>query len=398
MQKVFETRLILMISNIYDGKNYRYFLVVPLIIFVISVVFFIPKIQLDSTLKGGISIQLETNASVNVQSLTSIINSKIPGAQASVSKSPGGISITIAVNTSISDAQTAVLNIFALQSNYSQSQVNITSLQNIIKKNPSNTTAIAQLAKENASSAKYVSKTNAALSSMLASIKPFLGNNSYPYNSTNEQNMVNVAQEAESQALINYKSEVLAVVSGAASFSSYSYNYVTPTLGAFFLKQMTDVLIAAFVLVAITAFVIFRNPIPSFAVVFGAVSDIVVALGAMGAFGIPLGVASIGGLLMLVGYSMDTDMLSAIRILKRKDGTASERAWSSMKTGLTMTTAAVISFLILLIISYITFIPTYFEISTIVLFGLLADVLTTWFINVPITLWYKHRKDAHGHN
>ncbi len=129
-------------------------------------------------------------------------------------------------------------------------------------------------------------------------------------------------------------------------------------------------------------------------VVFGAGNDILVALGAMGLFGIPLGVASIGGLLMLIGYSIDTDMLSAIRIIKRTEGTPSERAFSTMKTGVTMTTAAIISFAILLIVSYYTFIPTYFEIASVVLFGLIADLFTTWFGNTTMVLWYKQRKEA----
>ena len=73
-------------------------------------------------------------------------------------------------------------------------------------------------------------------------------------------------------------------------------------------------------------------------------TDIVVALGGMGLFGIPLGVASVGGLLMLLGFSIDTDMLSAVRILKRNDATPEIRAFSTFKTGLTMTFTAIISF------------------------------------------------------
>jgi Preprotein translocase subunit SecF len=113
----------------------------------------------------------------------------------------------------------------------------------------------------------------------------------------------------------------------------------------------------------------------------------------MGLFGIPLGVASIGAILMLIGYSMDTDLLTAIRILKRSDETATKRAFSTLKTGLTMTSAAIISFSVLFIVSYITGISTFFEISAVVLFGLIADIFTTWFGNTTLILWYKHHKD-----
>ncbi len=388
-----------MVRNIYDGKSYRYFIIVPLAVFMICVVLLIPRIQLDSSLKGGVSIQLITNATINAKNLTYFIDARIAGAQSSVSRSPGGVSITIADNSTLSAAQSTLIKLYALNGNYSAAELNITTLRAALANNPDNATALAAaISRQQAAAAASLGSTKALTGQLFGSLAPFIGNATPAYNASNEQSMVNAAQSGVTLAQGSYKAKVIAVLHSAVPFTSYSFNYVTPTLGAYFLRQMRTVLIVSFILVAIAALVIFRNPIPSFAVVFGAVSDIVVALGAMGAFGIPLGVASIGGLLMLVGYSMDTDMLSAIRILKRHEGTASERAFSSMKTGLTMTIAAIISFLILLVISYITFIPTYFEISTIVIFGLCADILTTWFINVPITLWYKHRRERHAHS
>jgi preprotein translocase subunit SecF len=177
-------------------------------------------------------------------------------------------------------------------------------------------------------------------------------------------------------------------------FVTYSYNEVTPTLGSFFLGKIKNIIIVSFVLVAFAVFFLFRTPVPSFAIVFGATNDILIALGAMGLFGIPLGLASVGGLLMLLGYSIDTDMLSAIRVLKRTDSTPEGRAFSSMKTGMTMTLTAIISFSILLVVSYVAFIPTYYEISAVVLVGLIADLATTWLANLPIILWYKKRKEV----
>ena len=42
--------------------------------------------------------------------------------------------------------------------------------------------------------------------------------------------------------------------------------------------------------------------------------------------------------------SLDTDILLTMRTLKRKEGTPSERAFDSMKTGMTMSIAAIVSF------------------------------------------------------
>ncbi|MEM3247585.1 MAG: hypothetical protein QW207_03545, partial [Candidatus Micrarchaeaceae archaeon] len=83
----------------------------------------------------------------------------------------------------------------------------------------------------------------------------------------------------------------------------------------------------------------------------------------------------------------------SIRILKRKEGIPEERAYSAMKTGLTMTTTAIVAFATLFIVSIIAYVPTYFEISGVVLFGLIADIFTTWFGNAPMVLLYKKRKE-----
>ena len=88
----------------------------------------------------------------------------------------------------------------------------------------------------------------------------------------------------------------------------------------------------------------------------------------------------------------NTDMLSAIRMLKRHDGTIEDRAYSAMQTGMTMTLTAIVSFAILFIISYIAYVPTYYEISGVVLFGLIGDIFTTWFGNTPMIMMYKKRR------
>jgi preprotein translocase subunit SecF len=380
-------------GNIYENKNYKLLVIVPIALLLISL-YFIPHIPLDSTLRGGIQVQAQTNATINVQSLTDEVNAKIPGAEASVSTSPGGVSITIATNTSISNAQQELLNIYAYDSNYSSASVQVATYQNLLKSEPSNTTAQAALNAYQANETRALSLMSAQTTAMLANLKPFLTGKNFVVNSTNAQSMLNAGSASYSNATATYKTYVVSTLQGVIPFSSYTYQEITPTLGAFFLSQMETIIIASFILVAIAVFFLFRTPIPSLSVVFGAGNDIIVALGAMGLFGIPLGVASIGGLLMLIGYSIDTDMLSAIRIIKRSEGTPTERAWSTMKTGVTMTSAAIISFGILLIVSYFAFIPTYFEIASVVLFGLIADLFTTWFGNTVMVLWYKQRKDG----
>ncbi len=380
-----------MLRNIYESKRYRLLVLIPVMLLLIGL-YFIPKIQLDSSLRGGIQVQIQTNSTVNARQLTSIIDSKIPGAQASVSRSPGGISVTLASNASISSAEERVISIYGIYSNYSAASVNATIIGSELSSQPSNSTLKAMLSSAQAAESKNLAALSSNVSAELAVLKPFLGASPIAYNASSASSMLNAAKNAYANATSAYEADTIASLKSIVPFSVYSYDAVTPTLGAFFLKQLDDIVIAAFIFVAIAVFFIFRTPIPSLAVIFGAGNDILVALGAMGAFGIPLGVASIGGLLMLIGYSIDTDMLTSIRILKRSEGTPTERAFDTMKTGITMTSAAIISFGILLIVSYIAFIPTYFEISGVVLCGLFADLATTWLGNLPIILWYKKRK------
>jgi preprotein translocase subunit SecF len=380
------------VKNIYQHKNYKLFPLIPIALLLISLIF-IPRIPLDSSLKGGINVQIQTNSSVDIRALTTAINSRIPGAQASISTSPGGISITVATNTSLAGAEQTLLALYGYDGNYTSATYRIASLQFALKNQSSNATLQTALQGAEANQTKALSSMDTATAGMLTGLKPLL-NKTYPYNASDPTSMVAAAKSAYTDASSNYKGYIISTLQQLIPFTVYSYNEVTPTLGAYFLSQMVWIIITAFILVAIVVFLLFRTPIPSLSVVFGSGNDILVALGAMGLFGIPLGVASIGGLLMLIGYSIDTDMLSAIRILKRGEDTPSERAFGTMKTGMTMTFAAIISFSILLIISYVTFIPTYFDISSIVLFGLIADLFTTWLGNTPMVLWYKQRKEA----
>ncbi len=381
-----------MIRNIYESKNYKMLALVPIALLLISL-FFIPRIPLDSTLKGGIAVQLQiSNTSYSLQGLTSQIDSKIPGAQASLSSAPGGISVTMATNTSLANAQQQLLDIYGTEANYSAASVSIAAVQNQMR-NQTNATLQSELATAQGNQTKALSQLNAQTGALLAGLKPLLNGQTFQYNATDAQQMVSVSQSAYTGATKNYEIHIIGILQSIIPFTSYSYQEVTPTLGAYFLGEIQGILIASFIIVAIAVFIIFKTPIPSLSVVFGAGNDILIALGAMGLFGIPLGVAAIGGLLMLVGYSIDTDMLAAIRIIKRGEGTPSERAFNSMKTGMTMTFAAIISFAILLVVSYITFIPTYFEISSVVLFGLIADLATTWLGNTTMVLWWKQRKE-----
>ena len=170
---------------------------------------------------------------------------------------------------------------------------------------------------------------------------------------------------------------------------SYSIEVMGSALGADFFKNSLNALLFSFLFMAIVVFAVFRVPIPSLAVILAAFSDIVVTVAVVNLLGIKLGTAGIAAFLMLIGYSVDTDILLTTRVLKRKEGTEFERILSSVSTGMTMTLTAITAVAVAIIFTQN---DTIRQIMTILLIGLLADIINTWIQNVGILRLYLERK------
>lgn len=180
-------------------------------------------------------------------------------------------------------------------------------------------------------------------------------------------------------------------------FNIMSFKSVGALLSQAAMGQIAYALIFAFVFMAATVFYVFRDPVPSVAIILSAVCNLSIAAGSMSLFGIPLSIASVGALLMLIGYGVDTDILLTTRLLKRSDGDLDERAEGACKTGLTLTITALTSMLVLFIVVKI-FIPSaqvLEDISAVLIMGLLSDLLSTWLMNLGILKWHMERG---GHN
>ena len=182
--------------------------------------------------------------------------------------------------------------------------------------------------------------------------------------------------------------KVSSAVSGVATIQSF--NSVGPLLSKQSLTQVYYALAFAFLFMSITVFIIFRNFVPSIAVILAALCDIIIAVGGMSLFGIPLSLASVGALLMLIGYSVDTDILLTTRVLKRREGTIVERAKDAMGTGFTMAAAAIGSMvaLYLVVLFLMPNAEVLEQIAAVLIIGLVADVLATWLMNLGILRWY----------
>lgn len=171
--------------------------------------------------------------------------------------------------------------------------------------------------------------------------------------------------------------------------NNYSIEFIGSSLGASFFKETTRAILIAFISMAIVVALYFRLVIPSLAVIAAAFGDIVVTLAIVDLIGMRIGTAGIAAFLMLIGYSVDTDMLLTTRVLKRKEGTVQDRIIDSIKTGMKMTMTTLVAVAIALLLTQSSTIK---EIMIIIFIGLIVDMATTWLMNVGILRLYIEKK------
>ncbi len=131
-----------------------------------------------------------------------------------------------------------------------------------------------------------------------------------------------------------------------------------------------------------------KTSVPSFMVIFNVFSDLIVSLAVVNLLGIKLSTAGIAAFLMIIGYSVDTNILLSTKLLKRKEGSINERLSDAIKTGMTMTLTTFVAVLVALIFTQSDIIR---QIMVILLIGLVVDTIYTWIQNVGILRIYLER-------
>lgn len=176
---------------------------------------------------------------------------------------------------------------------------------------------------------------------------------------------------------------------GPLQKSQYTADTTGPSLGASFYKQAIISVIIAFILMGLVVYLYFRVPLPSAYAVGCVFADMLFAIAMIDIFNVKVTTAGIAAILMLIGYSIDTDILLTTRVLKRTEGTVSERMASTIPTGLTMTGAAIAA----VVVAYIsTGSELLKQIMFILFWGLIADVIYTWLMNAALLRMYMERK------
>ena len=202
---------------------------------------------------------------------------------------------------------------------------------------------------------------------------------------TTSKNLAVIIESQEKPETL--KAEIENILDIQLTQENSSIEFSGPSLGESFYKQLMTALIISFILMSLVIFLLFRSFVPSIAVIFAAFADIVMPLALLNYLGISLSAAGIAAFLMLIGYSVDTDILLTTRVIKKREGTVNQRIYSSFKTGIFMTVTALIA--VLPAFFLITGLPDSFrQIFLILTLGLFADIINTWLMNASMIKWY----------
>ena len=173
-----------------------------------------------------------------------------------------------------------------------------------------------------------------------------------------------------------------------AGFEVGAVDDVSGSFGQSAQIQAIGGVIVAFGGMSVLVFAMFRSFVPSIAVVLSAFSDIVVPVALMNLFGIELTLGSVAALLMLIGYSVDSDILLNNHVIRRSGGFY-ESAYSAMQTGITMTLTSIAAMTAMTIVAALFGIELLSSIGLILVFGLVTDLMNTYLLNMSLLRWWK---------
>jgi len=161
------------------------------------------------------------------------------------------------------------------------------------------------------------------------------------------------------------------------------------TITSIYTEQARNAMIGAFVAMGIIIFIAFRRRVTVGGILLAVGLDMLGVLGCMALFGVELSLASVAGLLMLIGYAVDTNILLTTRVLKRVGGEPREKVVDAMHTGLMMSGSTLIP---LFALNLLTTAPQLYQLTAVLIFGIIIDIFNTWFLNSAIIIRHAERQ------
>ncbi len=168
---------------------------------------------------------------------------------------------------------------------------------------------------------------------------------------------------------------------------SPSVQTIGPALGTSFWKQAQLAIILGFIFMGISIYTIYRSPVPSLAIILSASSNMIETVAVMNILGVEMSLGGVAALLMMIGYSVDTNVVLTTRLLKKEFGMEDfdKTIKSSMVTGITMSAASMAALLAIIFFSPESVLT---QIASVLIIGLVFDVPNTWLQNSAILRWH----------
>lgn len=166
---------------------------------------------------------------------------------------------------------------------------------------------------------------------------------------------------------------------------NYFVRETSSSLGQSFYKQMLTTILIAFLFMSITVFIIYRKFVPSIAIILSPILNMINTIAIIDLLNFVVSEATIAALLLMIGYSVDTDILLTTKVLKRKEGTVFQRIKESFKTGITMTIATISALILAALVSKSLILR---EMFIVLIIGLFFDVISTYIMNTGLLKIY----------
>lgn len=172
--------------------------------------------------------------------------------------------------------------------------------------------------------------------------------------------------------------------------NSFTSESIGSFLGNFFFEQVVYILSVGFILMSIVIFIIYRNPITSFGIVFASLANIITTLAITSLIGIKISFAGFAALLMLIAYTVDTNIVLTNKVLKSTPENFKTQYKKALSTGLVLISTITLTMLVVLILSPSKLLV---NLSQILVIGFIFDLPYTWIFNSTILeMWINRRR------
>ena len=175
--------------------------------------------------------------------------------------------------------------------------------------------------------------------------------------------------------------ELLNDVKQYATVDAYTIDTIGSSLGSLISKQTVNMLLAAFILMSLVIFMIYRKLAPTFGIVFASLSNILATLAITSLLGIKINFAGFAGLLMLIAYTVDTNIVLTTKLLKSEKDDFNKNYRKALRTGLTLIATITITVLAILLLSNSRLLV---NLSEVLVIGFLSDLPFTWVFNAAM--------------